>query len=265
VIRSALVVLLLSVSTRARGAEPEVPVEPPVEEALQPYRTPFGVLADRAIGTTSVPVEFNWRTSPLQLAGTGSFLFELNNFNSGRGGVLARFPTGNVLLELGVSGAHVWDTPSSEMLALTPYRQPGHPSRIEVDFVVALPLAEGVVTARPRFFPSVQMVFNAYGGLRYLVHPTGFGGMRVGQVAGALFSPTLTEIEIDNLDEERLDAMQVDPGRYGLMLGFGNDLYFKPGLFVSPRMMFAVPLLAPASQTRLLFFADLSLAVGVAF
>lgn len=259
--------LLLSM---ARAEDPPVP-EPAVVDEAQPddpisrYRTRFDVLAERAIGTTSTPVEFDWRRTTAQVAVTGGFLFELNNFDSGRGGVLARVPTGGVLLEFGLSYAGVSNTPSSRLLALTPYRQPGRPNRLEVDFTVGLPLAEGVVTTFPKFFPAVEMVFNAYGGVRYLVYPTGWDHMKPGEVGGAILSPSMTQIEIDNLDEERLDSMKVDLGRYGLMFGFGNDLYFKPGVFLSPRFLLALPLLAPASQTDLLLWADFSLAIGVAF
>ena len=49
------------------------------------------------------------------------------------------------------------------------------------------------------------------------------------------------------------------------MLGFGNDLYFEQGFFISPRVMFAVPILAPASNTSMLVWADFNLAVGWAF
>lgn len=245
---------------------------PPTEEApeeeegdpLSRYRTRFDVLADRAIGTASTPVEFDWRRSPVHLAATGSYLLELNNFDSARGGIMARLPTGGLLFEFGLSYVGVWDTPSSRLLSLTPYRQPGRPARLELDVTVALPLAEGVVTTAPRFFPAVEMVFNGYVGLRYLVYPSGFAHMTPGKVTEAIFSPAITDVEIDNLDDNRRTSMQVDPGRYGLMLGFGDDIYFAPGLFLSPRALFAVPILAPITETNLLFWADLSLVLGVA-
>lgn len=248
-------------STESTSSEPTTPEEDP----LSRHRTDFDALTEQSIGTTSVPVQFNWRRTTVHVAGTGSFLFELNNFDSARVGGLLRIPAKTTLFELGVNYAHVWNTPSSELLALTPYRQPGRPRRLELDVGLALPVAEGVITTFPRFFPAVQMSFDLYGALRYSVYPTGFGGMKPGKVFTALLSPTLTEDELANLDEARLEAMQIDPGRYGLMLGFGNDIYFKQGLFVSPRVMFAVPLLAPASGTELYFWADFSLAVGWAF
>jgi hypothetical protein len=264
---------VLGVGLASAGEEPS-PVDPAAEETapleapadvLSPYRTQFDVLAERTIGTTSRPVEFNWRRTKVQVAVTGSYLVELNNFNSMRGGALVRLPSGGLVVELGATYAGVWDSPSSRQLALTPYRQAGHPNRLEVDFTVGLPLAEGIVTTFPRFFPAVEMVLNSYGGFRYLLYPTGFGGMKAGQIMGALLAPSLTESELDNLDDARLDAMQVDSGRYGLLVGLGNDLYFKSGFFLSPRLMIAVPLLAPATQTELLVWADLSLAVGLAF
>ena len=84
-------------------------------------------------------------------------------------------------------------------------------------------------------------------------------------IGRVLLSPTLSETEQDNLDAIRLDAMGLDPARYGLMIGVGNDLYVRQGVFVSPRAMFAVPILAPATETDLLFWADFSLVIGVAF
>ena len=42
----------------------------------------------------------------------------------------------------------------------------------------------------------------------------------------ALAVPSLRDDELENLDDIRLDAMQVDRGRYALLLGFGNDIYF---------------------------------------
>lgn len=273
--------VLWGTAARAQDEPPSeepVPVEPvedgpveaepalvPDEDVLSRYRARFDVLADRTIGTTSRPVEFNWRRTTAHVALTGSYLVELNNFNSMRAGALLRVPTGGALVELGVSYAGVWDSPSSRLLALTPYRQPGHPQRLEIDAAVGFPLAEGVVTTFPRFFPAVQMVFSAYGGLRYVLYPPGFARMKPGEVLGAIVAPRLSEAEIDNLEHARLDAMEVDSGRYGFLVGFGNDLYFESGFFVSPRLLIAVPLLEPATETELLVWADLSLAVGLAF
>jgi hypothetical protein len=235
-----------------------------VDDPLARHRVPFPELAERTIGTASQPVEFNWRRSKVQGAVSGSQLFELNNFNSVRVGGLARFPTGNLIAELGASYVRTWDTPASEILALTPYRQPGRPDRMEIDINVGIPLAEGVVTFAPRFMPPVQLVLNGYVGFRYLLYPDGFAGMKAGKVFTAVLSPSLTQAEFDNLDDRRLDGMQVDSGRYGLMIGLGNDLYFKQGFFLSPRVSFALPILAPVSGTDLLLWGDFSLAIGVA-
>ena len=238
--------------------------EAPLDDSLSRYRTPFGVLAERTIGTASRPVEFNWRRSTVMLAASGRQLFELNNFNSLRGGALARLPSGDIMLEFGLNYVNTWDTYSSRQLALTPYRQPGRPDRLEIDFNVGLPLAEGIVTTAPRFFPAVEMVFNAYAGLRYGIYTSGFRGMRFGKIMSSLISPGLTEEELDNLESKRLRAMKVDPARYLFMAGLGNDLYFKQGLFISPRLMVSVPLLAPTTGSDLLLVGEFTLAVGVA-
>lgn len=235
------------------------------EDPLSPYRADFEILMDRTIGRASMPVEFNWRDTNVQVAASGSFLFELNNFNSGRLGAMARIPTGGVMLEVGANWVLVGDSESSRLLALTPYRQPGRPDRLEVDFTLGLPVAEGAVTTRPRWMPALQLVFNGYAGVRYAVYPTGWSGMRTAQVLRAIVNPSLTDVELENLEDARLDAMEVDPTRYMLTAGFGNDLYFQQGLFLSPRVMFRVPLLAPITGSRMLFQTDVSLVLGVAF
>ena len=270
-IPSLTVALMLGVARAEDGDAPPAETsetgetEGAAEDVLSRHRAPFDVLVEQAIGSTSVPVEYNWRRTKVQVAATGNHYFELNNFNSLRAGGMVRLPSDSMLFEMQVSRVWVWDTPSSELLAYTPYRQPGRPSRMELDINVGFPLAEGVVTVFPRWFPSVQMVLNAYGGLRYLLYPAGFSGMRVRDIGSAIFTPTLSAAEQANLDALRLDAMQLDPARYGLMFGMGNDFYFRQGLFFSPRAMFALPVLAPATQTNLLFWAEFSLSVGVAF
>jgi hypothetical protein len=247
----------------APAPDPRVPL-PADEDPISPYRLRFDTLVERSIGTTSVPVAFDWRRTHVELGATGSYLAELNNFNGMRVGGVARFPSGGLIVELGASFAASWESPTSRQLALTPYRQPGHPNRFEIDFTVGAPLAEGVVTVSPKLFPAMEMVFNGYAGLRYLLYPTGWAHLKPGEVAADIFAPALSQEEIDNLDPYRLPAMQVDSGRYGVLLGLGDDLYFKSGLFLSPRVMIAIPILAPATKTDLFVWADLALAVGVA-
>lgn len=242
---------------------PEAEADEP-EDPLSPYRTPFQVLTNRTIGSASQPVAFNWRRTRVHFAATGGFLFELNTFNSARVGGLVRIPARKVLLEAGVTYNPVWDSVSSRQIAETRFRQPGRPSRIEIDFAVDVPLAEGVVTVAPKWFPSVQLVFNGLLGLRYAIYPAGFRNLRAGQVAGAIVSPGLTPEEIDNLESVRLEGMAVDPARYGLYLGISNDLYFERGVFVTPRVIAALPLFAPVTESQLPFWLDVSLAVGIA-
>lgn len=240
------------------------PVTAP-DETLSEYRLPFQVLAERSIGVASKPVEYNWREGLVQVAATGSHYFELNNYSTMRAGAMVRLPSDGVIYELGLSKVWVWDSPASQQLALTPYRQPGRPPRLEVDVNVGIPLAEGVVTAVPRRFPAAQLVFNVYVGFRYAVYPNSYSGIRGRDLASALSSPTMSDAEIENLEDRRLDAMQVDTGRYGIMAGVGNDIYLSQGIFLSPRVMFAVPLFVPVNESDLILWADFSLALGVAF
>lgn len=235
------------------------------EDPLSPYRTPFPVLTERVLGTTSRPVEFDWRRGKVQVGGGVRQLAELNNFNSLGAGVVARFPTNGMVFETTVEWVEVWDTPSSELLALTPYRQPGRPARVDLDFALGIPVAEGIVTAARRWFPPMQLVFLGYVGLRYSVFPGAFEGMRFGEATAALLSPVVGPTELENLDSKRLDAMQVDTARYGPMIGIGNDFYFAQGVFVSPRANLAVPLFVLATQSNLRWWSDVTLRAGVVF
>lgn len=261
----------------ARAEESSAPEAPPAEEVptdensppadepdvLSPYRLDFAALTAHALGTTSRPVAFAWRRSRAQVAGTWAMIAELNTFDSTRAGALLRLPNENSLLEISVSRVWTWDTPSSEMLALTPYRQAGHPTRYEIEVGTSIPLAEGIVTAKPRYFPALEMVFSGYGAVRMRVYPQGFAGMKITDALKALAKPTLSEAELENLEEHRPDAMAVDPARFGVMLGVGDEIYLQQGIFVSPRLMVALPLLAVDSD--MLFWTELSVAAGAAF
>lgn len=235
------------------------------DDPLSPYRTPFRVLTERTIGVASQPVEFDWRRTRAQVAVTGHQLFELNNYDSLRVGLLGRFPVERYLLEAGVGYVFVGDTPSSGRLALTPYRQPGRPARLELDFMFGLPLAEGVVTTAPRWFPAVELVLMAYVGVRYAVYPGVLQGLTVREGTAAVLSPRMSDPELANLEERRLPGMQIDRARYGPMVAIGNDVYFTQGLFLSPRFTLAVPLLAAATESELRWWGDATVAVGMAF
>ena len=88
-----LALALFATPALAQDTPPEEEEDVPTEEdPLSPHRTRFDVLTDRAIGTASIPVEFNWRRTKVHVAGTGSFLFELNNFDSARVGGMVRLP-----------------------------------------------------------------------------------------------------------------------------------------------------------------------------
>ncbi len=238
------------------------PIEP--DDSLAPYRLDFDTLTARVIGTASRPVLFNWRRTHLHVGATGSYLVEQNNFLAGRGGVVVRLPSRRILLEGALTYADSADTRSSRLLALTPYRQAGRPSRVELDVGIAMPVAEGIVTVYPRWFPALQLTFEGVVSLRYAYYFGSMQGLRFQEVASRIFAPQLSEEEIDNLEPRRLAAMAVDPARYHLLVGAANTIYLQQGLFVRPMVLLAVPLLVPVTDTDLLFWPDLSLSIGVA-
>jgi len=233
--------------------------------SIKAFRIPFRELMERSIGSTAKPVRFDWRNTQLHVMATGSRPAELNNFETLRTLIGVRFPIDNLILEIGAGRAFVWGTPSTSRLARTPFRQPGRPARFELNFAAGYPLAEGVVTARPGFFPAVQVVLNAYAEFRYLLYPQAFRRQTLSGVGGVLFSPRLSDKEKENLEGARLPAMEIDSGRWDLLAGLGLDVYFANGFFVSPRILLAVPLLAPATRSKLLLWTDFSLNFGWAF
>jgi len=192
----------------------------------------------------------------------GSELLERNNFSSGRLGAFARTPLGNLMGEVAITGVFTSGSDSTDKLALTPYRQIGRPSRWELDVNLGIPVAEGVVTAWPGFFPATELVFSLDAGFRYLFYPRGFGGATFSQVAKAVLAPQLTQRELDKLERSRPGGMEIDTARYGLMAGASLDLYFHSGGFLSPRVLVAVPTLAPLTGTGLGWWWELSVALG---
>ncbi len=250
----------------AAGLPPEAAAPPRADEpevALDEYRTPIEVLTERMIGSASRSVRFDWRKTTIGFGVLGSDVIELNNFGSAGFGGFARIPISGMKGELAVTRVWTWGSRSTEKLALTPYRQNGRPSRFEISANLAFPLAEGVVTAWPGFFPAAELCFSATAGFRYAYYPGAFAGAGVSDVARAILAPGLSDDEHRNLEYgERLPGMEIDNARYGFLVGFTTDIYFQSGIFFFPRVLFAVPLLSGAVQSRLGTWWELSFGLG---
>lgn len=267
-IRSLPVALLVvSVIALAPSAARAATTTSTVTEApsLSRFRLPWELLVDKTVGSTSKPVRFDWRRTNVHVAAFAAQPAEFNNYNSFRAGAVARIPSDALMYELGLSYVWVFDTESSRRLALTPYRQPGRPERFELDFSIGVPLAEGVVTSWPSWFPAAELVFSAYFNLRYLFYPSGFAGVKARTILGSSLSPRLSDAEIENLDDNRLPGMEVDRTRYTLYAGLGTDIYFDFNLFVAPRVMISVPLLAAIAESKMSLALEFALMVGWAF
>jgi len=251
----------LACALLAAGPDGGVPQE---DLSLERYRAPLEVLVERPIGETSRAVRFDWRRARISFGAITSTLLELNNFSSLRVGGYVRKALGSFMLELAVTYVFTWGSDASEKLSLTPYRQFGRPNRVEVDVNLSYPLAEGVVTARPGFLPPAELVFSATAGIRYLFYPGALANVPAVDVVGSLFAPRITQAEVDNLDARRVPSMQVDRARYGLLAGFTLDLWLRPGVNVSPRVLIALPVFSNLEGAGLGWWWELSLALGVA-
>lgn len=231
--------------------------------ALELQRTPFEALTERALGTASRAVRFDWRRTTVGFGVTSAALLELNNFASGRVGGFVRTPLGsNFMLELAFTRVFTWGSTSSELLGLTPYRQYARPSRVELDLNASYALFEGVATARPGFIPAAQFVFSVSAGLRYLFYPGSLNNMSAGEVAGAIFAPGLGDTEVTNMNSQMLPGMQLDRSRYQVLAGFQLDVYFQPGLFVTPRVMLGIPLISAPTGRGIGWWWEMSLLAG---
>jgi hypothetical protein len=247
------------------GAAPKgAPADAP-DTSLEGFRTPVDALAERMLGATSRAVRFDWRRSPVAVGLVGSELLERNNFGSTRWGVVARKALGGFLGEVALTRVRTWGTESSRLLALTPYRQAGRPGRWELDVNLGMPLAEGVATPLPGFLPTAELVLSANAGVRYLFYPESLRGMDFGTASRALLTPQLSEAEERNLEAVRLPGMKVDRQRFGLLVGGSLDVYLQPGVFLSPRAMLGVPLLAGRDGRSVGWWWELSAAAGWAF
>ncbi len=259
----------------ASSTEPEADAQP---DTIDRFRTSVDRLAEHYLGSTSRPVRFDWRRSPVIVAVQASELIERNNFGSFRLGGTVRRAFSSFLVDASASYVFVVGTESSDILALTPYRQPGRPSRIELDVNVGYPLFEGVVTPLIDFIPPAQMVLSATAGARYLLYTETVVGDRdwrsaetwtsldtwtaIGQ---GLATAQLLDDDKARLERDALGGMAIDPATVHTLVGLTFDTYLQPGFFLSSRAMLAVPLLAPLSGTRLGLWWELGLAAGWAF
>jgi hypothetical protein len=249
-----------------------------LEASVDFTREPVDRLTEHYLGSTSRPVRFDWRDSWVTFGLTGSELIERNNFGSFKVGLLARRAFLGFMLEGVASYVYVVGTTSSELLGLTPYRQPSRPSRVEIDINASYPLFEGVVTPLFDFIPPSQMVISATVGGRYLFYPEILIGERRWQsqstwtntstwqdIAQSLGTAQMLEADQTLLEENALGGMAVDPALVHTLAGITLDAYYQPGLFVGARALLNIPALQLVSGTQLGFWWEVSLRAGWAF
>ncbi len=225
-------------------------------------RTPIQALNEHFLGSTSRAVRFDWRRSPIILAASVSEVVEKNTFGQWRAGVLGKKAFDVLIVEVGVSLYQSYDTDSSRSLALTPFRQAGRPTHLEMDANVGYAVAEGVVTPLASFMPPAELALVATGGVRYLGYAQSFVDRDLQAIALDLASPQLSTAELDRIERDALGSMLVDPARLHAMAGLSLDVYLQPGLYVSPRAMIAIPVLVPITNSSLGLFWELTLAAG---
>jgi len=252
-----------------RLAPPPTTVEPARvvdETTLEDHRTPLQALNEHFLGSASRPVRFDWRRANVAVVVRVNDVIERNSFGQWQVGVMARKAFGDILLDGGLNAFFAYETPSSQQLALTPFRQAGRPDHFQLEANVGYAVAEGVVTPVLGFLPPAELVLVGWAGARYLVYVESFtGGGSFTDVAASLVSPQLSEGEIIRLENSGPSGMQIDRARLHALVGASLDIYLQPGVVVAPRAMVAVPLLSPVTGTALGFFWELGISVGYAF
>jgi hypothetical protein len=239
-------------------------------EPLPAERTPLPLLQERFVGVASRAIRFDWRSRTAMVGVVANELIERNNFASVRAGVLGRKAFGDLILEGAVVWADSFATSGSEIIALTPYRQAGRPARAELEVNVAYALAEGVTTAMPWFLPPAELVLHAVAGARYLLYPQLFVGRPADlpadlTTAASIVSPVLSDDDVRVLERSAAPGMAIDRSRLQVLVGLATDVYFAPGIFVSPRALIAPPLVGAFTQTSLGWWWELGLVGGVAW
>ena len=247
-------------------ATPTRPARVVDETSLEDHRTALQALNEHFLGSASRPVRFDWRKSNFALVLRVAEVLERNSFGQWQIGAMGRKAFGDVIVDAGLNAFFAYETPSSQQLALTPFRQAGRPNHFQLEANVGYAVAEGVVTPMVSILPPAELALVAWAGARYLMYVDTFtGSSSFTDVAASLASPRLTEGEIIRLERSGPAGMQIDPARLHGLVGASLDVYLQPGVLVAPRVMVALPLLAPATGTQLGFFWELSIAVGYAF
>lgn len=235
------------------------------DESLEAWRTPLQALNEHFLGTASRPVRFDWRRSPAMFVLRLNEVVERNSFGQWQVGAMVRKAFGDILLDGGVNAFFAYETPSSQQLALTPFRQAGRPNHFQLEANVGYAIVEGVVTPFISWIPPMEMVLVAQAGVRYLVYVESFtGGRPFLDVARSIVSPQLTVEEIQRLETTGPEGMQIDPARLHSLVGASLDVYIQPGVIVAPRAMVGVPILSPITASELGFFWELGISVGYA-
>ncbi|NBW82094.1 hypothetical protein EBR21_10125, partial [bacterium] len=185
---------------------------------------PFPELIERTLGVAGKPVRFDWRhRSQLYFLDVGQPV-EYNNFETGRVAASVFFPSSDVSFGFGVAKVSVSSTPSTDAIALMPYRQLGRPGRWEMQAGAFYPVAEGVVTFRQPMLPAAQMVFSLAADVRYLIYPSLFSTSDIKGGLKSMLSTTLSSSQLDTLTNTAPPGMRVDPGKVNLLAGFNLHL-----------------------------------------
>jgi hypothetical protein len=222
---------------------------------------PFRQLSERIVGTASKSVRFDWRKKEYGLALQAGQPVEYNNFDSVRLGTSLFFPSDLFNGRLALSKVFVVSTSSSRDLNRMPYRQLGRPSRWELEAGFFIPMAEGVVTIRPSFIPPAQMVFSLAADVRYFIYTESYRDESAGTIFKRIFKPILNDTERRKLEQTAPGSMRVDGARLATLVGGELHIYGSEGMFLSSKLMLALPLLF----TEMPLHSDFSFGVGYAF
>ena len=249
-----------------KSAETEVPgnsnKEENKNEQLKPFSDDlsFNSFVDRVVGQAFRPTVFNWRKSSDMWLFEMGMPTELNNFESKRFSVLYRIPQDDYSWDLGIAWVNTKETLSSQKIGLTPYRQYGRPSRLELDGGLSVVLSEGISTFFPNFIGSNQIVLSAQVRFRYLSYLTQYKGLKAKDFFNAFFTLEMQDKELENIKSKRLPGMEQDPAHYNFLWGERIDLYAKNGMSFSQGVLVGLTL-----STRLGLWWEYSIGIGYAY
>jgi len=187
---------------------------------------PIGQLLPQIMGFAERPAVHRWRKSTITIRPMIGQISEQNNFNSSHLGLLLDFPGDSFSFQLGFRKIDVTDSFSSRQLALTPFKQPGHAARKEIQIGMKMPLIEGIGSQIYDIIPQSQFVFHGLARLNWHLYPKAWQDEDFTDILQGLFKTEIGGSEYRSIQESSPSALLPSRSRHSIGAGFAVEQYY---------------------------------------